>query len=109
MMISLVNTGAILSWRPPADVPLWAAALILLVAYQIVVSPIRAAQQWSWHPRAEGRPSWYAFWNAVIWLIGLTFVMWIASEHIPEIREFVHRFPELVRQFADAMRDLFGR
>ena len=77
MMISLVNTGAVLNWELPADVPLWAAALILLVAYQIVVSPIRAAQQWPWHPRAQVQPGQYVFWNAVVWLIGMAFVVWL--------------------------------
>jgi phage shock protein PspC (stress-responsive transcriptional regulator) len=109
MMISLVNTGAILSWPLPPDLPVWAGALILLVAYQIVVSPIRAAQHWSWHPRAEVQPGWYVFWNAVIWLIGLAFVVWIASDHLPEIREFLQRLPELVREFAYAIRDFFER
>jgi phage shock protein PspC (stress-responsive transcriptional regulator) len=109
MMISLVNTGAILSWRPPEDVPIWAGALILLVAYQIVVSPIRAAQHWYWHPRAEVQPGQYVFWNAVVWLIGMAFIVWFASDHIPEIREFVQRLPQLVREFAYAMRDIFQR
>jgi len=110
MMISLVNTGAILSWRLPPDVPLWAGALILLVGYQIVVSPIRAAQHWSWHPRAARvQPGWYVFWNAVIWLIGMAFVIWIGSDHLPEIREFLQRLPALVREFADAIRDIFSR
>ena len=89
--------------------PLWAGVLILLVAYQIVVSPIRGVQQWSWHWRAEGQPAWYAFWNAVIWLIGMAFVFWIASDHLPEIREFLQRLPPLVREFAHAIRDIFQR
>ena len=42
MMISLVNTGRILTWQLPENVPVWAGALTLLVGYQIVVSPIRA-------------------------------------------------------------------
>ena len=109
MMISLVNTGAILNWPLPPDVPVWAGALILLVAYQIVVGPIRAAQHWSWHPRSDVQPSLYAFWNAVTWLIGLAFVVWIASEHLPEIREFLQRLPDLVREFAHAMRNLGSR
>lgn len=109
MMISLVNTGGILSWRLPPNVPVWAGALILLVGYQIVVSPIRAAQQWSWQWRAEGQAGGYAFWNAVIWLIGMAFVVWIASDHIPEIREFLQRLPPLVRQVADAIHDLVSR
>jgi phage shock protein PspC (stress-responsive transcriptional regulator) len=109
IMISLVNTGAILDWPLPPDVPLWAGLLILLVSYQIVVSPIRAVQHWSWHVRAEGQPGWYAFWNAVIWLIGIAFVVWVASENLPEIREFLQRLPPVIREFADAIGDVFER
>jgi hypothetical protein len=47
-----------------------------------------------------------AFWNAVVWLIGLAFAIWLASNHIPEIREFVQRLPDLFREFIWAMRDL---
>jgi len=109
LMISLVNTGAILNWPLPPDVPVWAAALILLVAYQIVVAPIRAAQHWSWHPRAQAQPPWYAFWQAVSWLLGMAFVVWIASEHMPEIREFLQQLPGLVREFAHAIQNLGSR
>jgi phage shock protein PspC (stress-responsive transcriptional regulator) len=109
MMISLVNTGGILTWRLPADVPLWAGVLILVVAYQIIVSPIRAVQHWTWIPRTGAEPPWIAFWNSVGWLVGLTLVMWIASNHIPEIREFVHRLPDLIRDFTYAIRDAFQR
>ena len=109
MMISLVNTGAILNWSLPPNVPVWAGALILLVGYQLVVSPIRTAQQWSWQPRAEAQPGWYAFWNAAIWLVGLAFVVWIASDHIPEIREFLQRLPQLFREFTYAIRGVVAR
>jgi phage shock protein PspC (stress-responsive transcriptional regulator) len=106
MMISLVNRGEILRWQLPEELPVWAGALILLAAYQIVVSPIRAAHQWSLHPPTPGQPGLYAFWNAVVWLIGLAFVMWIASGHLPEIREFLQRLPELFRDFVEAIRGL---
>src|SRR5262245_39436821 len=109
MMISLVNTGGVLSWRLPEDVPVWAGALILLIGYQIVVSPIRAVQHWSWNLRGPGQPGLYAFWNAAIWLTGMAIVVWIASHHIPEIQEFLHRLPGLARDFAETMRDLFAR
>ncbi len=109
MIVSLVNTGAILSWPLPPNLPVWAGALILLAGYQIVVSPIRAVQHWSWPPRAGGLPAWYAFWNAAIWLLGMAFVVWIASSHLPEIREFLQRLPPLVRQFADAVHELLAR
>jgi phage shock protein PspC (stress-responsive transcriptional regulator) len=106
MMISLVNTGGILSWELPADVPVWAGALILLIAYQIAVSPLRVFQHWASFPRPGAEPAWLAFWNAVTWLIGMAFVLWIASNHVPEIREFVQRVPGLIRDFAYAVRDL---
>jgi hypothetical protein len=106
MMVSLVNTGGILTWRLPSDVPLWAGALILLIAYQIIVSPVRAVQQWSWHSSAAAQPALFAFWNAVVWLIGLAFVLWIASNHVPEIHAFVRKTPELIRDFTQALRDL---
>ncbi len=109
MMISLVNTGGVFNWRLPEDVPVWAGALILLVGYQIVVSPIRAAQHWSWSLPGPGQPGLYAFWNAAIWLTGMAIVVWIGSHHIPEIREFIQRLPGLAREFAWAMRDLFAR
>jgi hypothetical protein len=101
MLVSLVNTGTVLHWRLPDDVPLWAGVLILLAGYQIVVSPIRAAHHW-----AARR---LAFWNAVVWLLGMAFALWIASSHVPEIREFVQRVPPLARDFGLAMRDLFTR
>jgi phage shock protein PspC (stress-responsive transcriptional regulator) len=109
MMISLVNTGGVLDWRLPPDVPVWAGAIALLIGYQIVVSPIRAVQHWSWRPQADGQPNPYAFWNAVVWLIGMFLVLWIASSHVPEIREFVQRLPPVMRDFAEAVRNFMSR
>jgi len=107
-LISLVNTGAVLNWRLPPNVPVWAGALMLFIGYQIVVSPIRAVQQWSWRWRTDGQSPVYAFWYSVSWLVGMAFVLWIASNHIPELREFVQRLPQLARDFADAMRGLIS-
>ena len=109
MLVSLVNTGGILDWRLPDTVPLWAGVLILLVGYQIVVSPIRAAHHWAARPQAGPAVQWLAFWNAICWLLGLAFVLWIASNHVPEIREFVQRVPSIARDFGFAMRDFFAR
>jgi phage shock protein PspC (stress-responsive transcriptional regulator) len=103
-LISLVNTGAFMGRELPHDVPMWAAVLTLLIAYQILVSPLRVASQWS-----QTRPGWYAFWNAAIGLAGMAFVVWFASTHKPEIQDFLQRVPEIFRDFAYAIRDLFAR
>ena len=109
MMISLVNTGTILSWHLPAEIPPWAGVLILLAGYQVVVSPIRAANWWSCGRRPAGRRSglpsgmpssgWWG-WPSSSGLPRIT---------SPEIREFLQRFPDMVRQFVDAIRDVFAR
>ncbi len=106
MLISLVNTRAVFGWDLPPDVPVWGGALVLLIAYQIVVSPFRMARYWASYPGGVDAPP-VAFWNAVVWLIGLAFAIWLASSHVPEIREFLQRLPDLFREFAWAMRDLF--
>jgi phage shock protein PspC (stress-responsive transcriptional regulator) len=106
MMISLVNTGTILSWQKPPDVPLWAAAVVLFIAYQIAVSPFRGVQHWMWRSGAGAGAGWFAFWQAVIWLIGLAIALWVASDHIPEITEFMQRLPHLFREMMYALRDV---
>lgn len=108
MLISLVNTGTILDWELPPDVPLWAGALMLVVVYQIAVSPLRVFEKWHTIPRPGVQPAWLAFSMTVTWLVGAAFVVWIASNHIPEIREFLERLPELIRDFAFTVRDAFA-
>ena len=106
MLISLVNTGAILNWQLPPDVPVWGGALILLIAYQIVVAPFRVARHWNVSASGGVVSAPLAFSSAVVSMIGLAFAIWLASNHIPEIREFLQRLPDLFRHFAWAMRDL---
>jgi phage shock protein PspC (stress-responsive transcriptional regulator) len=105
MMISLVNTGAVLDWPLPPDVPVWAAALVLLIGHQVIVSPLRAARHWGSAPVAGP----YAFWSSVGWLIGVALAIWVASNHIPEIAEFLRRLPALFSDFSDAVRGVGGR
>jgi phage shock protein PspC (stress-responsive transcriptional regulator) len=108
-LVSLVNTGAILNWHLPDNVPLWAGVFMLLAMYQVVVSPFRAARYWSWRPQAGTQAQWFAFWSTVVWLVGAFFAVWFASNHMDEIREFLQRLPPLAQDFASAMRDAFAR
>jgi phage shock protein PspC (stress-responsive transcriptional regulator) len=107
--ISLVNTQGILSWPLPPDVPLWAALLILFVAYQVVVSPIRMLEQWTKYAGAGMEPATVAFWNAVAGLTALALAVWIASQHVPELREFVQKVPDVVHAFGKAVGAFFAR
>jgi hypothetical protein len=105
-LVSLVNTGAVYYWRVPPDVPVWAAVLVLFFAYQIVVSPFRAARHWVWHGSTHPAAAWLGLWHMVIWLIGLAIIVWVATNNIPEIGEFLVRLPHLFREAMYALRDL---
>ena len=93
-LISLVNGARYWRWQLRRHAGLGRCP-DLLVAYQIVVAPIRAAH----HDIASANPAppVNAFWNAVVGLTGLMLVVWIASGHGPEIREFLQRLPEVFR------------
>ena len=106
ILISLVNNESVLDWDLPPDVPLWAAVLILLIGYQIAAAPLRAVQHWATVPGTGAQPGWFVFWNGVAWLVGVAFVIWVGSNHLPEIREFLQRLPELARDFGEAVREV---
>jgi phage shock protein PspC (stress-responsive transcriptional regulator) len=102
MTVSLVNTGRIFYWEVPSDVPVWAAVLVLFFAYQAVVSPFRAARHYY---GAQPAAAWLGLWHMVIWLVGLGIIVWVATNNIPEIAEFIRRVPHLFREFVYAVRD----
>ena len=100
-LVSLVNHEHVLGWELDPDVPLWAGVLILLFAYQILATPLRAGASWAGPGTAAG------FWSAAIWLVGLAFAFWIATNHMPEVREFMTRMPDLIRDFFEDVREWF--
>lgn len=108
-MVSLVNTGDVLGWELPPDMPVWGGLLILLVGYQLISSLLRGMLYMSAQPGTGLHPAGYGFWNAVVSLVALAFLFWFAAGHIPEIQEFLRRLPEVGREFGDAMHDLFAR
>lgn len=102
--VAIVNHGEVFGWELDPDVPVWAAVLVLLVAYQVIVAPIRAA---AGSPFAGSGPA--HVWNAAIWLVGFAFVWWYAVNHQGEVREFITRAPDVLRDFFDSVRDWISR
>ncbi|MDQ3069371.1 MAG: PspC domain-containing protein [Acidobacteriota bacterium] len=100
-LVSLVNHEEVLGWELDPGVPVWAAALILLIGYQIAVTPLRAAAAAPW--ARDG--AWPGYWSAAIWLVGLAAALWMAPGYWPEIQEFIRRVPELFREMVDAVRE----
>ena len=106
-LISLLATATVFGLALPANVPVWAAALLLFIAYGILVSPLKAARRacyWGF-----GRPRWawsFVFLlDAVVWLAVVAVLLWLAMHYSPELREAVHSIPSLAHQAADDIRE----
>jgi uncharacterized membrane protein len=79
----------------PEDVPLWAGILVLVFLYQSAAWPLHAARRASY--QALGGPHH----AAVAALDGLLsvgvgiFIVWIAWQNMPEVRELLRSLPDL--------------
>jgi phage shock protein PspC (stress-responsive transcriptional regulator) len=102
-LISLLATNTVFRVALPANVPVWAAALVLFIAYGILVSPLKAARRACYW--GLGRPKWvwsFVFLlDAVIWLAVVAALLWLAVHYFPELRDAVQSVPALAHQAAD--------
>ena len=105
-LISLLATGTVFGLALPANVPVWVAALLLFIAYGILVGPLKVARRACY--RGLGRPRWawsFVFvLDAVVWLAVVAALLWLAVHYFPELREAVRSFPSLAHQAADDIR-----
>jgi phage shock protein PspC (stress-responsive transcriptional regulator) len=106
-IISLLATGAVFGLALPANVPVWVAALLLLIAYGILMAPLKFARRafyWS-----LGRPRWawssMFLLDAIVWLTVVAALLWLAFHYFPELRDAVHTIPSLAHQAADDIRN----
>lgn len=67
------------------------------------MSPFRAVEKW-----AEAQPGWHSFWSAVVSLVTLAVLLWFASNHWPEVREFIDRVPDVFQDFVDDVSGWIG-
>jgi phage shock protein PspC (stress-responsive transcriptional regulator) len=103
-IISLVNNNSVFGWELPPQVPLWAGVLGLVVLYQAVVSPLRAAL---YAPvlvqRGVDRGPQQA-WLGALSFAATLFGLWLAYQYVPEVREFVRDLPVIIQGVWESVR-----
>ncbi|HXQ30518.1 MAG TPA: PspC domain-containing protein [Steroidobacteraceae bacterium] len=87
-LASLVMTGAVFGWPLPHDVPVWVAIVALLVLYNLVAWPIKAARRAAYYPRSGYHAPWVAAWDSVVGLAILAALLSYAYGHVPEVHDF---------------------
>jgi phage shock protein PspC (stress-responsive transcriptional regulator) len=91
-VILLASTGSVLGWQLPADIPLWAALLVIVVVFSAITSPLRHARKAIFRYNSGPDMHWifatYQLLTLGVWIV----VCWFAYTHIPEVREFFGNF-----------------
>jgi phage shock protein PspC (stress-responsive transcriptional regulator) len=93
--LSLVMTGAIFGWSLPQDVPFWVAIVVLIVLYNLVAWPIKAARHVAYYPGVRYHGPWVAAWDGVAGFAILAALVWYGYHHVPELRDFVDHLQHL--------------
>jgi phage shock protein PspC (stress-responsive transcriptional regulator) len=91
-VILLASSGSLLGWHLPADIPLWAAILIIILVFSAVTSPLRHARKAIFRFNSGPDMHWifatYQLLTLGVWVM----VCWFAYTHVPEVREFFRNF-----------------
>jgi hypothetical protein len=104
--ISLLSTGSVFGKALPASMPVWGAAMLLFIAYGILVAPLKAARRacyWGGGPRNSAWSFMFLF-DALLWVAIFAVFLWLAAHYFPELREAVRTLPALIQQAANDIR-----
>jgi phage shock protein PspC (stress-responsive transcriptional regulator) len=105
-LVSLLSTSTVFGLALPASVPVWVAALLLFMAYGILVSPLKMARRAGYWGLGRPRLAWsFVFLlDALVWLVVIAALLWLACHFFPQLREAIQAVPPLAHQAADDIR-----
>jgi phage shock protein PspC (stress-responsive transcriptional regulator) len=100
-LFSLLGAGAILGMTPPADVPIWLAAVILCIVYAAISAPFSALRRTSYatvsgHPNSGGGGA-----DGFITLIVIAAIAWLGWLFIPDARTAMEEAYSVIRDFTN--------
>jgi phage shock protein PspC (stress-responsive transcriptional regulator) len=110
-LISLLATGAVFGLMLPTGLPVWAAVLILALAYTMIASPLKFARRACYH--GMGNPGWawpvIFLMDAAVWLMVVATLLWLAFHYLPQLKEAIESIPQVAHQAVDDVRSWWKR
>ena len=94
---SLIGSGAILGWAPPADIPLWLAIVVLCIAYAAISAPFSALRRTSYATLSGNRYGGGG--DGFVTLVIVAVVAWFAWVYSADARYFMEQAYVVVRDF----------
>lgn len=106
-LISLLATGAVFGVALPASIPVWGGVLILLVAYGIVIGPLKVARRAFYYRGYTAGPAWSFFFvfDALVWIGVVAALLWLAFHHVPQAHDAIRNIPGVIHDAANSIRD----
>jgi|CXWL01.1.fsa_nt_gi phage shock protein PspC (stress-responsive transcriptional regulator) len=103
-VFSLLNTGAVLGWMPPADIPNWLAIVVLCIVYAALSSPLAYLRRGS-YATATGNRYVYGGADGLVTMLAILAGGVIAYQLLPDFRIWIDHFPDSVRALRLEFRD----
>ena len=102
-MVSLLAKGSAFGLAVPAGVPVWAAALLLFIAYGILIGPLKIARRSIYYGPDQSGWAWSStcFLDSVIWIAVVLALLWLAAYYLPDLRDAIHNLPSVAHRAAD--------
>ena len=96
--ISLLATGMIFGLSLPGGLPVWVAAVLMIMLYGIVVGPMKAARRAYYWNGPRHAWSLLVLIDALVWIVILAVLLCLAIHCYPELRQAVQTIPSLAHQ-----------
>lgn len=100
-LLSLAFTGSILGWWLPHGVSFWIAIVVLIVLYQLVAWPLKAARRAVYGARGVYHAPSVAAWDGIVTLAVLFALGWYAYGHVAGFHDLVEHVRAAFESFAD--------
>lgn len=110
-LISLLGTGALFGVALPAGLPVWLAVLIVMIAYGMLVWPLKTARRAFYYggPAAGAPFALFCIIDVVIWIIVAAALVWLALHYFPQARDALYNVPHVFHDMIDSFRRGWGR
>jgi phage shock protein PspC (stress-responsive transcriptional regulator) len=110
VIFSLVRTGMIGGWALPVGVPLWAGIVGVVVAFQILSSPLHAANHAAHYSSRYGYVGGgrycYGSLGGTIWLAVILLGVWFGYHHVPQIHDFIQGLPGIWHDMLHSLKNV---
>lgn len=99
---SLLQTGAIMGWAPPTDMPTWLAIVILCIAYAAISSPFSAMRRSSYATVRGYRAGWRGGGgDGFVTFLLVVLAVWLAYLYVPAAHTMIEQIPASLENFFD--------